>query len=161
MTFIKPGTPRIALLNINRSWAGGYASVNYLPSPNAEDGVSFEWIEKRVTVPLIDGSEATRRLGWIPELVLKWSVYNDLMSMNGYQIGSANGCQLDSPSLLALLDNPVGSLFVSPGPTYGGFIAETVTIGAMGIKKGLPVAKDVAITFRAGTIYSRKVLGAF
>jgi hypothetical protein len=158
MTFITPGTPRIALLN---SDGVTYASVNYLPPPDANNGMQLEWEEKNQTKVLIDGSEATRRLGWVPNLTLRWTVYNDVLRMNAYPIGSANGDQLDIISFLALLDNPCGSLYISPGPSAGGFVVQTTKISPIGIVTGSGIAAGVEINFRGGSIYSSKVLGAF
>jgi hypothetical protein len=157
MTFITPGTPRIALLN----GTGGYTSVNYLPPPDANNGMMFEWEEVNQTKKLIDGSEATRRLGWIPSLTLRWTVYNDVLQMNSYPIGTANGNQLNFTGFLALLDNPCGSLYISPGPSAGGFTVQTTKISPIGVVSGLGIAAGVEVNFRGGAIYSSKVLGAF
>jgi hypothetical protein len=157
MTFIQPGTPRLAVLNTDGSYAASY----FLPPPNAEGGMSLEWEERNQTKVLVDGSDATRRKGFIPVLTLTWAIYDDVNAKNGHVIGGANGNQLDINSLLAVLDNPVGTLKVSPGPSAGGFVIQTTKIGPITIVKGLGIAKDVSITLKGGTICSAKILGSF
>jgi len=153
--FFKPGTPRIALLD-----AGQNKLLTLFLPPPEKGSPTLEWIEKATYTELIDGSESCRRYGWIPELKLKWTYYNDLDG-RGLTIGAADGNLADINSLLALLDNPPGFLKASPGPTAGGFIVQRVTISAIGATTALGIPTGLEITLRGGTVYSSKVLGAF
>ncbi len=121
---------------------------------------TLEWVEKAFKTDLVDGSESLRRLGWIPVLTLKWSAYDD-RNTEGWTLGGPGvGNRPSYLDLMALLDNAPGGISVSPGPTAGGFIAQSWTVNATGI---LPngFAKDLQITFRGGAICSTKTLGAF
>ena len=157
MPLFTPGTPRVALLDASQN----KVKTLYLPMPDSENGVTLEWVEKAIYSDLIDGSESCRRLGWIPELKLRWSAYNDIQQDSGRPIGGCDGNQADLNSLMALLDTPPGFLQVSPGPSAGAFVVNRVTVGAMGVAGFQGVATGLQITFRGGAIYPAKVLGAW
>ena len=158
----QPGTPRIALLNTD----GTKAKTLYLPMPD-RGMPTTEWVEKGQVEELVDGGEANRRLGYLPQLVLQWSIYVDQISASlplvgawGHLIGSADGQMPSMQDLLDLLDNDPGTLKVSPGPTAGGFIVESCKIKPIKVNK-LGQAEGVEITLRGGTIMAHKTLGAF
>jgi len=156
MTFINPGVLRLATLDSS----GVKINTYYLPPPNNGDGLTLEWIEKSITKELIDGSESTRRFGFIPKLTLNYSIYDDKNAIWGYTIGSANGNQLDFASLLSVLDSNPGFISISPSLTAGGFAVNSAKISPLGIVVG-GFATGVSITFRGGTVLATKVLGAF
>lgn len=155
MSLFVPGTPRIALLDSN----GNKLRTLYLPPPDRTGGIGLQWVEKAFDANLIDGSESCRRLGWLPQLKLKWSTYNDVLQTQARPIGGNDGDLADINSLLALLDSPVGTIKVSPGPSAGGFVVNKTTISEMSVDG--PVTTDLTITLRGGAICASKVLGAF
>lgn len=152
---IQIGTPRIALLNTN----GTKAKTLYLPPPDRSNGISLEWIEKAVDTTLVNGSESTRRLGWIPQITLSWSVYDDVTASYGYSYGSTDGHMASYSDLMTLLDNQPNTLKLSPGPTAGGMICNKITVSAVGVNQGLTTG--LKIVFRGGQILSNKGLGSF
>jgi hypothetical protein len=153
----KPGLPRIALLS---GYAGTKVKTLWLPSPDPGQP-TLEWIEKGFNAELIDGSESNRRLGWLPELRMKWSFYNEIDPGGNLTVGSADGNVADLVTLLALLDNPPGWLTCSPGPTAGGFLVNRVTLSPIGVVTPLGIPEGLELTLRGGLIYSSKVLGTF
>jgi len=158
MTYFQPGALRIATL----SPADQVTKLGtfYLPSPNRSNGLAFEWIEKSLTKELIDGSESTRRFGFIPQVTLSWSIYDDLNPLYGYPIGSATGNQLSFPALLAIMDITPGFIRFSPSTVDGGFNVYSVKIAKLGVTiAGL--VTGLSITLRGGEILPTKVLGAF
>ena len=157
MGLFTPGTPRIALLN----GSGTKLKTLYLPPPDKGPGLGLEWVEKAFDANLIDGSESCRRLGWIPQLVLKWGAYNDVLQTVNRAFGSADGNVADILSLLALLDTAPGLLKVSPGPSAGGFVVNKTTISPMGVAGSQGIATGLQITLRGGAICSTKTLGAW
>lgn len=158
-----PGTPRIRLLNV----AG--TPVLYLPMPN-KGLPTMEWVEKGQIKELFDGSEANRRLGWIPQLTLRWSVYLDQIQASftegvtpgawGLVIGTANGQMPSMADLLTILSGAPGSISISPGPSAGGFVAQSWKIKPIGVNP-LGQADGVEIVFRGGAIQSSMALGGF
>ena len=150
---------RIAILDPGGS--GSKVATYYLPPCDKQGGLSLEWVMKAVDTTLFNGGESTRLLGWLPELKCKWSVYDDLNAFYGYTIGSAAGNQLDFNSFLAVLDTNPGFLSVSPGLTAGGFVVNKVTVSNFSVTSVGSLATGVTVTFRGGTIYANKTLGAF
>ena len=152
MSYFAPGTPRIRLLTI----VGG--PIVYLPMPDA-GYPTVEWDEKSFKTDLIDGSESLRRLGWIPVLTMRWAAYDDRED-EGRPIGRANGNRPSIVDLMSILDSVPGTISVSPGPSAGGFIAQSWSMNGIGVHPG-GFAKNVEVTFRGGAICATKVLGAF
>lgn len=152
-----PGMPRIALLDAN----GNKLKTLYLPPPPKNKGVTLEWVEKAFYTDLIDGSESCRRLGWIPQIVLKYQAYNDILPLYGIPIGGNDGNLADITSLMSLLDSAPGTLKASPGPSAGGFVVNRVNVSAMGVAGSQGTVTDLTLTLRGGSIYSAKTLGAF
>lgn len=152
-----PGTPRIKVLNTDLLTL---LKTVYLPAPNSGDGISLEWAEKSYRNDLVDGSERTRRLGYIPVLTLKWKIYNDSPGQ-GYTIGAADGNMLGIADLLAILSLDPGRLKVSPGPLAGGFQVDSVKVGSMGILGLQGFAAGVSVTFRGRTVQADQSLGVF
>jgi len=156
MTFINPGTPRIAILNTD----GSTNRMLYLPAPDRGSGVAQEWQEKSILTELIDGSEQCRRLGWIPSLTLKWAIYNDVLQNTPYSIGVLNGQMASYDTLMSILDGAPGTLKISPGPSAGGFVVQSVKTSPVGIA-GPGLAAGLQVTFRGGAICPTKTLGVF
>lgn len=174
MPYQVPGLPRIALLNTS----GVKLKTLFLPMP--DKGLpKVRWNEKGQVKDLIDGSEANRRLGWIPEVTFRWSVYVDQISASftdgstmgawGLAVGPNNGQMASMNDLLVLLSNAPGLIAISPGPGLPGapfiaggvgFVAQSWTISEIGANP-LGQAEGVSITFRGGAIQSSMVLGAF
>ncbi len=152
MTIFVPGTPRIKLTTVLG------APVVYLPMPDP-GFPTLEWVEKSYKTDLINGSESCRRLGYIPEITLKWGAYDD-RTTEGVAIGLANGNRPSFADLMSILDSAPGSISISPGPSAGGFAAQSWSVKTVGVLPG-GFAKDLSITLRGGTICSTKVLGSF
>jgi len=157
MGLFAPGTPRIALTDGN----GNKVKTLYLPVPDRTGGLTLEWVEKAFYTDLIDGSESCRRLGWIPQLVLKYAAYNDLLNTTGRTLGGNDGNLADINALLSLLDAAPGLLKVSPGPSAGGFVVMKTTVSALGVAGVQGIATGLQITLRGGSICATKTLGAF
>lgn len=134
------------------------ASVWHLP-PADKGGISMTWEEVSIDSKLIDGSESTRRLGWIPELSLSWAAYNDRQANHGLAIGSNSGQLLDFASLLSVLDAAPGTLKISLDGVHG-FTINKSTVAPFGVAGKPAIATGVQITFRGGGIRSTKTLGA-
>jgi hypothetical protein len=155
MAFFLPGTPRLALLDAG----GNTLKTLFLPAP--DKGVpTVEWVEKGFNAELIDGGESNRRLGWLPQITMSWSVYNDTDGL-GHTIGNADQNLASISALLDLLDTPPGLLKVSPGPSTGGFVVNKVTVQPIGIVGLAGFAAGLKVTFRGGTIQPSLTLGAF
>ena len=152
MALFAPGSPRIKLLTV------GGVPIVYLPMPD-EGYPTIEWVEKSFKTELIDGSESVRRLGWVPQITFHWSAYDD-RSNEGRALGIANGNKPSITDLMSILDSTPGTISVSPGPSAGGLTAQSWTVNAIGVHPG-GYAKGLEIVFRAGSIYTTKVLGAF
>ena len=157
MTFFNNGTPRLATLD--PAGSGSKTATYYLPVPD-DDGVKLEWIEKSDTYELVNGSEGIYLLGYLPELTITWSVYDDKTAGYGYQVGSNSGNQLDFASLMTVLATSSGFLSVSPGPNAGGFIVNKTSISPTGVSTG-GCATNLSIVFRGTTIQANRLLGAF
>jgi hypothetical protein len=159
MPYIYPGNPQISL------WSGG-AGVGtrlytwYLPPCDKGRGLGLEWVQKGWWPELYDGSEAARELGWLPELVLQWEKYQDVMALGGQTIGIGAGNLLDFVSLMSVLDNPASNLEVQPGPGAGGLFPNKIIVSPIGIA-GNGLAAGVRLTFRSGPIYPSKILPTF
>ena len=156
MSMFFPGTPRIALLDAT----GVKVKTLFLPPPDKVGGVTLEWAEKGTYRDLYDGSEFTRRYGWIPQVVLKWGAYNDVLPTLGLTIGGLDGNLADMDSLLGILDAPIGCIRFSPGPRAGGFLVKRVVIAPIGVAGG-GIATGLQLTLRGGDKYSAKILEAF
>lgn len=152
---LQVGPLRCAVLD--PSGSGVKTSVYYLPSPSK---ITETWIEKGINTELINGAESNRRLGFIPEVTITWSIYDDVNPRWGYAIGNANGQQLTFDGLMSWLDGAPGYISFSPGLTAGGFVVNTVKINNYGVMVGGFIT-DLQITLRSGTIYNTKQLGAF
>ena len=160
MSFLNPGCLAIATLDLGGS--GAKTATYYLPPPDNDSGLTLEWCQKDFTTDLIDGSESTRRLGWIPELTLNWTVFDDVNARYGYTIGTANGNQLTFPGLLSVLDTTPGYLKICPSLSANtGFVVNKVTVAAIGIIGPTGLAHNVSIVLRGQSIFSTKVLPTF
>lgn len=155
MPLFTPGSPRLRLLNSD----GTTNKTLNLPPPTRDGGVTLEWVEVSETKRLVNGSEVCLRRGWIPELTLRWKLYDDV-SPTTINVGSGNGQTADMATLLAMLDAAPGRIRVSPGPTAGGFTVNRTEIRPLGIR-GPGMAAGVEITLRAGKVFSAKTLEAF
>jgi len=151
MPIFAPGTPRIKVI------ASG--AVLWLPMPD-EGLPTIQWIPKGPVKELIDGSELWRQLGWIPEITMSWSAYDDRAN-EGFTIGAANGNRPAITDLLTVLSGAPGSFSISPGPAAGGFVVQSWHESPIGVTGGQGWAKGLQVTFRGGTICSSKILGAF
>ena len=109
----QPGTPRIGLLA-----AGVRNATLWLPMPDA--GLpQIQWIPKGSVKELVDGSEVWQQKGWIPQLTMTWSAYDD-RSTEGWTLGTANGDRPAITDLMTILSGAPASFSVSPGPAAGG-----------------------------------------
>ena len=165
MGLFVPGIPRLAVLNSS----GVKLSTFYLPMP--DKGLpEVEWVEKGILTPLPGGGESLRRFGWIPQLTFRWSIYLDRVTASftegvtagawGITIGPNNGNMPSISDLMVILSNGPGLLSVSPGPSAGGFVAQSWKIKPIKTNP-LGQAEGLEITFRGGTPQSSMVLGAF
>jgi hypothetical protein len=156
MSQIKTGIITIATLLGDGVTKG---STYYLPAPDNQTGIELEWDEKTTLVTLYDGSEKSRRLGYVPVLTLSWKIYDDVNAIYGKTIGSAATNQLSYAGLLSVLDSVPGFLKVSTDGTNG-FTCSSWKLGKVGVITG-GFATGVSVTFRGSGIYSSKVLTAF
>lgn len=153
-----PGRPRIKVFSSAAQTT--LQKTLYLPAPNAGDGIQLEFVEKSFRNDLVDGSERTRRLGFLPVLTLKWKVYDDNPAQ-GFTIGQADGNLLGMTDLLAILSLDAARLRVSPGPSAGGFQVDSVKTAGMGILGLQGFGAGVSVTFRGRTIQADQSLGTF
>jgi len=154
--YLQVGPCRIAIVN----GSGVRTSTYYLPPPDKDTGISLVWDKKAYNETLYDGSEVERLLGFVPELTLSWSIYDDKNAIWGNQIGSSNGNQLDFLSFMSILDTPSGYISVSPGMTAGGFVCSSWKVDQIGTLVG-GLATGITVTFRGTGIYSTRTLGSF
>ena len=120
---------------------GSKAQTVILPAPE-KGSPGMEWIKKSSTKELVDGGERTRLLGFLPQLTLSWSVYDDTQAT-----GIGNGQTPNLEALLVLLSQGTGSLRVSPGMTAGGFTADQVDVKEIGKVPGFYTG--IQVVFRA------------
>jgi len=154
MTFITTSPLRISTLATD----GVTKTASYFLPPCSN--LTLEWVEKNIVKELIDGSETCRRFGWIPQLSCTWSIYDDVNALYGKTIGTATGNQLSFAGLMSVLDNKPAALWISPSLTAGAFQPGSVSVSAIEAISG-GFASSLQITFRGGTIYSTKILGAY
>lgn len=119
----------------------------YLPSPG-KNGITLEWVPKRTTVDLLDGSERTRLLGYIPVLTVKYPVW---ALDGGYAVGSGNGQMPTLETLLGILSRPTGSISVAPNKTAY-WIADSITVKPIGVVGRANIPTGIEITFRGRDI---------
>ena len=103
------GPLRIATLNSDGT--GTKVNTYYLPAPS---DIKITWEEKGINSILYNGSESNRRLGFIPQVDITWSIYDDINNRYGYTIGTANGNQLTFDGLMSVLDATPGFISFSP-----------------------------------------------
>lgn len=151
MALLQVGPIRMAVLNSS----GVKLKTLILPTPS-KDGLELEWAEKSTTTELIDGSEKTRFLGFIPQLTVKWSAYDESVR-GGIAIGTNDGQRPTLESLLPLLVNNM--VRVSPGMTAGGFTAAKVEVRSLG-KQGL-LYTGLQVVFRGGAVRAQRDLEVF
>jgi len=154
-TQLNIGPLRIATLDPGGS--GSKTATFYLPAPS---DIKLSWEEKGINSVLYNGAESNRRLGFIPQIELTWSIYDDVNNRYGYTIGTSNGNQLTFDGLMSVLDTAPGFLSFSPGLTTGGFVINQVKVNSFGVMIGNFVT-GLSITLRGGNIVSTKTLGAF
>jgi hypothetical protein len=150
---LQTGIIRMALLNAD----GSKATALYLPPPN-RDGLSLEWARKANTWELLDGSERTRLLGYLPVLTCKWTVYDDRPGQ-GYPIGLQDGQRPPLESLLWYLSQPTGKIKVSPGLQAGGFVADSIQVQP--ISKAGSIYTGLQVVFRGRDTLPTMTLGVF
>ena len=150
---------QVGIIRLAQLWSvgGGKARVLYLPVPS-KDGLSLEWEQKATSKDLINGSPRTRVLGYVPVLTCKWSAYDD-RPWNGYVIGTNDGCRPDLESLLIVLSQPTGMLAISPGPSAGGFVVDSVNVSGLG--KAGQFYTGLQVVFRGRDIAPEMALGPF
>jgi hypothetical protein len=132
-------------------------AVLFLPVPSF-DAVSIEWAEKATTRELLDGSDRTRVVGYVPAFTAKWRAYDD-RPMFGKTRGTANGQCPKLEDLLVLISGASGRWRVSPGLSAGGFLVDRCEVKPLG-KQGRAYT-DVQITFKSREIFPTRTLGAF
>lgn len=152
---LQPGVIRLALLT---TVDGSKLKTLYLPPP-ARDGLSLEWLEQSSTMTLVSGSPRTRLLGFVPVLTVRWNVYDD-RSGQGYTIGSADGNRPNLDSLMLLLSNPTGLIRVSPGPSAGGFTADSIQVKSFGVISPT-FGSGLEVVFTGRTLVSTRSLEVF
>ncbi len=153
---ITPGPIQLAVLN---GVGGSKLKTLILPVPDRKNP-EVEWITKKIDQDLVDGSERTRILGYIPSLKVKWSPYDDRTGQ-GLTIGTADGNRPSLEQLLTILSATPGTLKVSLGTTGTplGFIVGRADIDKIPYH-GRDFA-DLTVTFRGRDVYSTRTLGAF
>lgn len=151
---LQTGPIRLALVDSG----GTKLKTLYLPPPD-KDGLDLEFIEKSSSAELIDGSERTRLLGFLPTLNVRWKYYNEQTGF-GYAIGTNDGQRPSLEALLKILSGPTNTLRVAPGPAVdGGFTVDRVQV--KGIGKVGNTYTGLQVTFRARNVRSDRSLEAF
>jgi len=164
---ITPGPIRLAVLN---TIGGTKLKTLWLPQPDRKSP-ELEWVPKETNMDLVDGSERTRRLGFIPVLRVKWSPYDD-RAFGGYTVGTADGNRPTLEQLLPILSMASGFLKISlgngstpyvfqgiGGATPYGFVVGRVDVDKMPYRSSTFV--DLSVTFRGRDIVADRTLGAF
>lgn len=153
---ITPGPIRLAVLN---GIAGTKLKTLYLPQPDRKFP-ELEWVAKKNDQDLIDGSERTRILGYLPVLKVKWSPYDD-RAVFGYTVGTSDGQRPSLEQLLSILGTGSGLLKVSLGNTGTplGFVVGIVEVDRIPFRS--TGFCDLSVTFRGRDIQSDRTLGAF
>ena len=161
-----PGTPRIALCDPHNERK---LLTQYLPI--CDPGYpKYDPSEVKILKTLIQGSNRNRRLGWVPQLTMRWEIYLDQIQASltegatvgawGFVMGPLDGQMPTMADLLNLLSAPPGGLKVSPGPSAGGFIAEDWTVKAIGVNQ-LGLATGLEIEFVGRNIQQTPALWGF
>lgn len=155
-TLITPGPVRLAVLN---GVGGAKLKTLYLPTPD-KNYPELEWAEKKVDADLVDGSERTRILGYLPVLKLRWTPYED-RAVFGFTLGTSDGNRPTVDQLLDILSSDPGTLKVSlgGGASPFGFVVGRVNIDKIPYKGGQFVS--LTLTLRGRDVVSSRVLGAF
>lgn len=145
---LQVGPIRLALLD-----AGVKSKTLILPPPSRL-GLDLDWEEDGTTVHLVEGGRRTRRIGYVPFLVAKWSVYDDTRAT-----GIADGQTPSLEALLVLLSATTGQLRVSPGMTTGGFTVDQIVTKPIGKTAGF--YSGVEATFYGRDATATKALEVF
>ena len=151
MTLIQTGTCRLQVLDAQ----GVLVKTLVLPAP-AKGEPTLKWEPKESTVELLDGSERTRRLGWLPSLTLSWRIYPaDIVNP-----GTADGQTPTAEQLLDFLGSmPPGRLRVRGGKAAGWLTGGKVATEAINPVGGTLV-QGLRVTFRGRTVRSSMTLEA-
>jgi len=152
--FFAPGTPRLAVLDST----GAKVKTLVLPMPN-EGEPKVRFLEEQDETKLYNRARRTRIFGYIPEVTLTWSAYDDRTG-EGVTIGTADGNRPSAADLLVLLSSGPGLLKFSPGPSAGGFVVQTVEVGESGVTSQ-GYAKDLKVTLRGGDLLTTRALGSW
>ena len=119
----------------------------YLPSPG-KNGITLEWVAKRSTVDLLDGSERSRLLGFIPVLTVKYPVW---ALDDGYTVGTSSGQMPNLGDLLGILSHPTGSISIAPNKSVY-WTVDAITVKPLGVVGRSSIPTGVEITFRGRDI---------
>lgn len=126
MDLLQVGKIRLGVLDIN----GALTKTLILPAPG-KDGIELDWEEVATTVSLVDGGRRTRRIGYLPVLLVRWPVYDD-EARPGVTIGTGDGQRPSLPDLLGILSATTGRLKISPGMSAGWVLCDQVTTKQIG-----------------------------
>ena len=129
----------------------------YLPTP-PPDAVNLNWEEKSTTKELIDGSERTRVIGYVPLLDLRYPYYDDRPMPHKVRGIEDGQCPL-LEDLLVLISGRSGRFKVSPGLTCGGYLVDRVEV--KGIGKAGRTYTGIQLVFRSREIFNTRTLGDF
>jgi hypothetical protein len=153
---ITPGPIRLAILS---SIGGSKVKTLWLPQP-AKGYPELSWDAKKTDQDLVDGSERSRILGYIPVLSVRWSPYDDRANA-GYTLGTLDGQRPTLEQLLPILCNASGFLKVSLGNmgTPLGFVVGRCDVDKLPLKGNGFI--DLTVTFRGRDIVADRTLGAF
>lgn len=149
MALLQTGPVRLAVLNSD----GSKAKTLILPAPD-KGFPTLEFEEKTLTRELVDGSERTRVLGYLPVLTLEWGVYPD-----GQATGTGDGQTPTLEALLEILSGASGTLRVSAGTTAQGFTADRAAVKEIGRRGAFYTG--VAVTFRGRSSRASRTLETF
>ncbi len=153
MSLLQASPLRLAVLDAS----GAKLKTLILPTP-VEGGLELEWVDKLHTWELDDGGELTRTLGYLPQLTVKWTYYDERPA-GRYPLGTDNGQRPSLEDLLVILSQPSGRLRVSPGLSAGGFTVDRCQVKPIG-RRGL-VYSGVQVVFRGRYARPTRSLEAF
>jgi hypothetical protein len=120
--------------------------VLYLPPPDKK-GLTIDFQRRAKTVELLDGSQSTRMLGYLPLIVAKWAIYS-AADYGKYSIGATTGKSPELEDLLLALGKP--GLSVSPGLSTNWILCDTVVVKPVGKLSGFYTGVEAA--FYAKTV---------
>lgn len=146
-----PGRPYLQVLDAN----GTVVKKLYLPPPDKGYG-EVEWTKEVYSEwQTLTKENRERVAGFIPKLILKWGVYDDLNG-RGLTLGKLDGQQARFQDLMEVLATPPGLLRVCPGPAQ----QTTLSVTDQLLLTGDGVTKTAQVVNAAGDAIASPTISA-